>query len=92
MADVLGLAQDLYDLACEDSSILAELQDEQRTLLRAITSGSTVGDIISGTKNGASYTMRVGYSLDDRRTALREAISAIKNGARPSNVSRGYFV
>lgn len=92
MADVLSLAQDLYDEACDDPSLLATYQEEKRALMLGIRSGSASGDIISGSKNGASYTKRVGFSVDDRLSALRYAINGIKSGARPGNVSRSFFL
>jgi hypothetical protein len=92
MADVLDLAQDLYDEACIDGTLLAEYQQEKSAILKAIRSGQTTGDIISGTKNGASYTMRAGYTLEDRKKALSYAIQGILSRARPSNISRGYFL
>jgi len=92
MADVLTLAQDLYDEAIKDSSLVAEYGSEKRAMLAGIRAGTGVGDVISGTKNGASYTKRVGFSVEDRLAALRYAIDGLASGVRPGNVSRAYFL
>lgn len=92
MADVLLLAQDLYDEAVSDGSLLREYTSEKKALLAGIRGGTTVGDVISGTKNGASYTKRVGFTVEDRLAALRYAINGLQTGVRPSNVSRAYFL
>jgi len=91
VADLLSLAQDLWDEACQDAGLLAEYQEEKRALLKGIRSGSGNSDIVSGTKNGASYTARVGFSVEDRLAALRYAINGIQSGVRPSNVNRISF-
>ena len=87
MADVLGLAKDLWDIGQDDPSLLPKLKAERAALVLGIRDGSRIGDIISGSENGASYTMRVGYSLDDRRAALSAAITGLQSGIRPGNVS-----
>jgi pantoate kinase len=91
MADVLGFAQDLYDDAREDPSLVAEYRAERKALMEGIRNGTGTGDIISGTKNGASYTKRVGFSLDERLSALRIAINGLDCNVRPSNVGYTRF-
>ena len=92
MADVLSLAQDLYDEARDDSSLVSEYSTEKKALLAGIRGGTGTGDVIAGTKNGASYTKRVGFSLEDRLSALRYALQGLACGARPGNVSRTRFL
>jgi hypothetical protein len=92
MADVLTLAQDLYDEAIDDSSLLTEYRVEKRAMLAGIRAGTGVGDVIAGTKNGASYTKRVGFTVEDRLAALRYAIDGLGTGVRPGNVSRAFFL
>lgn len=91
MADVLSLAQDLFDEAHSDKTLLQEYRSERKALLSGIRNGTGTGDIVAGTKNGASYTKRIGYSLDDRLSALRYAIQGLETGVRPGNVSRAFF-
>lgn len=91
MANILHLAQQLYDANCEDPSILSLLKNEKKALLLGIIAGTNTSDIVAGTKNGASYTARVGYTIDDRLSALGYAITGIETGIRPSNVKRIYF-
>lgn len=91
MADVLGFAQDLYDDARDDPSLLGEYQAEKKAITAGLRAGTGVGDVVSGTKNGVSYTKRVGFTLDDRLSALRHAIRGIECGIRPGNVSYSRF-
>ena len=91
MANILGLAQDLWDIGQEDSSLLAKLKAERVALVLAIRNGSGTGDIVSGSENGASYTKRVGYTVDDRRSALSSAINGLQSGIRPGNISYSRF-
>ena len=91
MADILSLAQDLYDDAREDSSLVSDYLSERKAMLAGIRSGTGTGDVIAGTKNGASYTKRVGFSIEDRLAALRYAIRGLEAGVRPGNVSRAFF-
>jgi hypothetical protein len=91
MSDILGLARDLYD-EWEDGSVsLPEYKSEKTAMLTAIRNGSGVSNIISGTKNGVSYTARVGFSVEDRLSALRHAINAIERQTRPGNISHNRF-
>ena len=92
MADILALAQDLYDEACDDTTLVAEYRTEKRALLAGIRAGTGTGDVITGTKNGASYTKRVGFTVEDRLSALRYALQGIAQSARPGNVSRSFFL
>jgi hypothetical protein len=92
VADILALAQDLWDEAIQDKSLLADYRSEKRAILAAVRNGTGVGDVISGTKNGASYTKRVGFTVEDRLSALRYAINGIECGVRPSHISRAYFL
>lgn len=91
MADILGLARDLYDEWKDESVSLAEYKTEKTAMLTAIRNGTGVSNIISGTKNGVSYTARVGFSVEDRLSALRHAITAIEREIRPSNISQNRF-
>jgi hypothetical protein len=92
MADLLGFAQDLWDEGQDDSSLLAKLKSERAALSEAIRKGTNVGDIIMGSKNGASYTSRIGFTINDRLTAMRYAIRGLESGIRPGNVTRQYFL
>jgi len=91
VADILSLAQDLYDEACEDNALLSEYRTERKSLLAGIRAGTGTGDVVSGTKNGASYTRRVGFSVEDRLSALRYAIQGIEAATRPGHTSRKFF-
>ena len=75
-----------------DSSLLHEYVTERRALLAGIRNGTSTGDVVSGTKNGASYTRRVGFSVEDRLNALRYAINGINTGVRPGHISRVSFL
>jgi hypothetical protein len=92
MADLLGFAQDLWDEGQDDSSLLAKLKAERAALSEAIRKGTTVGDIVMGSKNGASYTARIGFTINDRLSAMRHAIRGLESGIRPGNVTRQYFL
>jgi hypothetical protein len=91
MADVVALAQDLWDLAWDDPSFEAELRGEHRTLLKAIAAGTSTNDIISGSKNGASYTARPGFNIQDRLAGMKLAIQGLDNKVRPSRYKRYFF-
>jgi len=84
MADSVALAQDLWDLGQVDPTVLGELRTEHKTFIMAIAKGEIPGDIVNGSKNGSSYTMRPGYTVNDRRTALSLAIRGLEIGIRPS--------
>lgn len=84
MADAVTLAQTLWDLGQDDPSILGQLKAERKTLAMSIATGDVTGDIVTGSKNGASYTMRPGYTLQDRVNALGLAIYGLQIGLRPS--------
>lgn len=92
MADLLGFAQDLWDDGQDDSSLLAKLKVERSALSEAIRKGTNVGDIVMGSKNGASYTARIGFTINDRLSAIRHAIRGLESGIRPGNVNRQYFL
>lgn len=92
MADLLGFAQDLWDDGQDDSSLLAKLKVERSALSEAIRKGTNVGDIVMGSKNGASYTARIGFTINDRLSAIRHAIRGLESGIRPGNVTRQYFL
>ena len=91
MADVVALAQDMWDLARDDPSYAAQLKTDHKALVVAITSGTATGDVISASKNGSSYTMRPGFSIQDRMTAMKLAIRGITTGYRPSRSTRTRF-
>ena len=87
MAHIVGIAQGLYEAACEDASFLASLKEEYRKLLTGLMDGSSVGTIVSGTKNGSTYNMRLSCTIDERRAAMKMAIRACETGVRPSSKS-----
>lgn len=91
MADVVPLAQTLYDLAQDDASIIAKLKTERRSLALGSIDGTTPGDVVNASKNGASYTMRPGYTVQDRLNVLAMAINAIETKIRPSRNKRILF-
>jgi len=91
MADPLTLAQDYWDLAQSDPTILATLQTQSRNILLGIANGTATGDIVQAGKNGANYTQRINYSLSDRQAAMKWAIESIKSGIRPSRNQRVKF-
>lgn len=91
MADVISLAQDLWDVTQDDPAVLNTLKTERKALVLAIASGATTGDIVNASKNGASYTQRPGYTLQDRRAALSVAIRHIEACVRPSRNQRIRF-
>ena len=84
MADAVSLAQDLWDLGQSDPTVLGELRKERKAFVMSLAKGEIGGDIVSGSKNGSSYTMRPGYTVNDRRTALSLAIYGLEIGIRPS--------
>lgn len=91
MADVVGLAQELFDLAKCDPTVRAVLERERRSLLLGIVDGSKGFDITSGSKNGGSYTARVGFSTSERAAALRLALAGLQSGIRPSRTAHARF-
>lgn len=91
MADVISLAQDLWDIAQDDPAVLSTLKTERKSLVLAIAAGTTTGDIVNASKNGASYTQRPGYTLQDRRAALSVAINHIEGCIRPTHNQRIRF-
>lgn len=88
MADVLALAQSLYDLAAEDPAEAADLKASYKTLLVAVRDGTQTGTVTHGSKNGASYTMTRDFSLSDRLTGMKWAIRALEKGVRPTRITR----
>jgi hypothetical protein len=91
MADVVSLAQDLYDEAVSDPAFMAALKAARKALLAGMLSGGTYGSIVTASKNGASYTIRVDVSTEDRRNALKLAVNGIKTGVRPSRTYHARF-
>ena len=91
MADSVELAQALWDLGREDPTVLGDLKAERKSLVMSIATGGTTGDVVTGSKNGASYTLRPGYNLADRVVALRLAVNALEAGIRPSRTRRVKF-
>lgn len=91
MADIVSLAADLWDVAQDDPFLLGRLERERNSLIESVALGTTTGDIINASKNGVSYSMRVGYTLNDRISALRLAINGIKMNIRPSRTSQVRF-
>lgn len=87
----MALAQDLWDIAWEDPSYAATLREEAVTLAKAIATGSNTGDVVSGSKNGATYTMRPGFTVQARLRAMRLAIKGLDQGIRPSRNRRVIF-
>ena len=91
MADAVELAQTLWDLGREDPAILGQLKAEQKTLVLSIATGGTTGDVVTGSKNGASYTLRPGYSIADRVVALKLAVAGLQRNCRPSRLAKVRF-
>ena len=91
MADVVEAAAQIWDVYQDDNSILATLVADRKALVLAIAAGTKSGDVIQGSKNGVSYTMRTGFSLQDQLTLLRLAIQGIEANVRPSRNRRIRF-
>jgi len=85
MASIITLAQELYDKAKCDSTFAVSLREAYSNALLGVVGGDSQVDIFSGTKNGASYQGRVGISLEERRVAMKAAITGLDQGIRPSN-------
>ena len=60
-------------------------------LLTGMLSGGTYGSIVNASKNGASYTIRVDVSTEDRRNALKLAVNGLNSGVRPSRTYHARF-
>ena len=91
MAHIVGLAQDLYSLACEEASLAASLRENYRSVVIGIMDGTTVGSVISGTKNGSTYNLRLSATLEERRAAMKMAINSLDSGIPPGGRSRNAF-
>jgi len=91
MADVIAMAAMLWDEYQNDNTLLATLRTERTALRNAIIAGTTTGDIVQGNKNGASYTMRPGFTVQDRIHILDRAIKGIEANVRPSRTQRIIF-
>lgn len=89
MADIIGLAQEFYDSALDesgevDSAVVTTLTTHRNTLRDAIAAGTTTGTVVTASKNGVSYTSRVDIGVMDRLKALSYAIICLANNTRPS--------
>lgn len=84
MADIVSLAQDFYDEAQGDPAFAAALRAARKTLLSGMASGATFGTIVTASKNGASATIRIDISTEDRRKALKLAVDGLTSGNRPT--------
>jgi hypothetical protein len=91
MADPLILAQGWWDRSQRDPSYLTILQRKVDEIDDGIVNGTITGDIVQAGKNGANYTQRTNYSLQERLGAMRWAIESIKTGVRPSRNRRIMF-
>lgn len=91
MASVVELAQDFYREGCKDPSFAASLASYHRTLLLSVASGDRCGDVVQGSKNGSSYTIRPAYSLDERRQAISLALACLRGGTPPTNTQKSRF-
>lgn len=91
MADIVSLAQDLYDEARGDAAFAASLKAARKALLTGVVSGGTYGSIVNASKNGASYTIRIDVSTEDRRNALKLAVKGLETGVRPSRTYHARF-
>jgi hypothetical protein len=91
MADPLILAQGWWDRSQRDPSYLTILQRKVDEIDDGIINGTITGDIVQAGKNGANYTQRTNYSLQERLGAMRWAIESIKTGIRPSRNRRTMF-
>lgn len=91
MADIVSLAQDLYDEAKNDSAFAAALRAARKSLLSGIVSGGTYGSVVTAGKNGANYTIRIDVSTEDRRKALKLAVQGLDGGYRPTRTYHARF-
>jgi hypothetical protein len=91
MADIVSLAQDFYDEAKNDAVFAAALRNARATLLSSMVSGATFGTIVTASKNGASATIRIDVSTEDRRKALKLAVDGLNSGYRPSRTYYARF-
>ena len=91
MASVVELARDFYNQGCKDPSFAASLADYHKQILVSVMSGDRCGDVVQGSKNGSSYTIRPAYSLDERRQAISLALICLKAGTPPTNTQKSRF-
>ena len=91
MADVVALAQDFWDLAMDDPSFAATLRSDRVEMIKAVVAGTNVGDVINGSKNGSQYTIRIGFTLQDRLTAIKMAVNGLDRNRRPSRNQQVWF-
>lgn len=91
MADVVATAQDLWEIGKSDPTWLGTLKVYHKEVMVGIASGSGVGDVVTGSKNGASYTMRPTHSLEHRRASLSLAIKGLQRGFYPTRDLRVRF-
>ena len=91
MADIIELARGYYDIAKGDSSETASMKRTYKALVKATMDGSNTGDVVNGSKNQASYTIRLGVSVTDRMTAMRIALRGLAHGIRPARNTRTKF-
>ena len=93
--DVVGAAQRWFDRAMPggvlDDDKLAAMEALLEAADLALMAGTTTGDIVTGNKNGASFTMRIDATLSQRMQALQLAINGLNNGLRPSRYARAYY-
>lgn len=88
MADVVSAAARLWDIAQDDSSVLTTLIVDRKALALAVAGGTVTGDVVQGSKNNVNYTIRPGFTVQDRLTILDLAIKGIKANVRPNRNHR----
>jgi|14BtaG_2_1085337.scaffolds.fasta_scaffold174872_2 hypothetical protein len=88
MADVVHAAAQLWDIYQDDNTILATLISDRKALALAIAGGTVTGDVVQGSKNNVNYTIRPGFTIQDRLTMLDLAIKGINANVRPSRNHR----
>lgn len=91
MADAMELAQALWDEAQSDPSYAAVLRQQVSELAKGMASGRITGDLVSGSKNGAAYTMRPGMTIGIRLSAMRYVLKCLETNTPPSRTSRITF-
>jgi hypothetical protein len=87
----MDLAQALWDEAQNDPSYAAVLRSQVSQLAKDMASGRVTGDIVSGSKNGSSYTMRPGMTIGVRLSAMRYVLKCLETNTPPSRTSRILF-
>ena len=81
----------LYDLAQDDGTLQAKLSAERSRLALDVYVSGNGGEVIQGSKNGASYTKNMSVTKGERLRVLDVAIRHIAAGVRPTSSVRVTF-